>query len=155
MPVVHALLQAREDLEREVPELNAEELWTRPGGAAAIGFHIRHLGGTIDRLLTYADGRALSANQLRALKSEGEPGDPPASTDRLLPDALAQIDGALTTLRGVRGDELLAAREVGRAKLPSTVLGLFFHVGEHTTRHVGQLITTKKVVRGVGSGGSI
>jgi hypothetical protein len=31
------------------------------------------------------------------------------------------------------------------------VLGLLFHAAEHTSRHVGQLITTLKVVRGSGS----
>ena len=43
------------------------------------------------------------------------------------------------------GDERL----VGRAALPSTVRGLLFHGAEHTQRHVGQVITTAKIVRGL------
>jgi hypothetical protein len=39
---------------------------------------------------------------------------------------------------------------VGRARLPSTVFGLLFHVAEHTQRHAGQAITTAKIVRGLG-----
>jgi hypothetical protein len=41
-------------------------------------------------------------------------------------------------------------RQVGRAQLPSTVLGLLFHAAEHAQRHVGQLVTTSKVIRRLG-----
>ena len=37
-------------------------------------------------------------------------------------------------------------REVGRRKLPTTVAGLLIHCAEHTQRHVGQAITTAKVL---------
>jgi hypothetical protein len=60
---------------------------------------------------------------------------------------VGQIDEALNQLRRTPVESLGAAREVGRAKLPSTVLGLLFHAAEHTSRHVGQLITTLKIVR--------
>ena len=61
---------------------------------------------------------------------------------------LARIDQALEQLRHTPVESLEAVREVGRARLPSTVLGLLVHAAEHTSRHVGQLITTLKVVRG-------
>jgi len=142
MPVVHALIQAREDLERLVTTVPPEHVWARPGGAASIGFHVRHAGGALDRLFTYARGEALSDAQRAALKAEGEPGDPPVSLSELVTDVSRTIDAAMEQLRLTSADSLLAGRTVGRAGLPATVLGLLFHAAEHTTRHVGQAITT-------------
>ena len=145
MPVAHALLQAREDIERAAAGATAEELWERPGGAAAAGYHLQHLGGSLDRLLTYARGEALSEAQRAALLQEGTPGAPGSV---LVPAVLAQIDRGLAQLRLTPAERAVEVREVGRARLPSTVLGLLFHAAEHTSRHVGQVITTLKVVRG-------
>ena len=147
MPVVHALIQAREDLERLIPAVPFEHVWRRPGGAASIGFHVRHAGGALDRLLTYARGEALSDAQRAALKSEGEPGDPPAALPALVADVNRIIDTAMEQLRATPRDSLLDDRTVGRAGLPATVLGLLFHAAEHTTRHVGQALTTALVQR--------
>lgn len=145
MPVAHALLQAREDLERTAAAATADELWQPVGEAAAAGYHLQHLAGSLDRLLTYARGEPLSEVQLRLLAEENVPGAP-ASV--LVPAAQATIDRALEQLRHTPAEVLLDPREVGRARRPSTVLGLLFHAAEHTSRHVGQLITTLKVVRG-------
>jgi DinB superfamily len=145
MPVAHALLQAREDVERVAAGATADELWQAPGDAAPAGYHLRHVAGSLDRLLTYARGEPLSEAQRAALARESAPGDPGSV---LVPEVLAQIDRALQQLRLTPADHLGTAREVGRAKLPSTVLGLLVHAAEHTSRHVGQLITTLKVVRG-------
>ena len=147
MPVVHALVQAREDLERLVTTVPAEHVWRRPGGAASIGFHVRHTGGALDRLLTYARGEALSEAQRAALGTEGEAGDPPASMSTLVADVSRVIDAAFEQLRATPRASLLDERKVGRAGLPATVLGLLFHGAEHTTRHVGQAITTALVQR--------
>ena len=144
MPVAHALLQAREDVERVASEATAEELWQRPGAAASAGYHLRHLAGSLDRLFTYARGEPLNETQRAALLQEGTPG---ALASELVPAVVAQIDRALEQLRHTAPESLDAAREVGRARLPSTVLGLLFHAAEHTSRHAGQLITTLKVVR--------
>jgi uncharacterized damage-inducible protein DinB len=144
MPVAHALLQAREDVERAARDAGTEELWRRPGQAASAGYHLQHLAGSLDRLLTYARGESLTDVQRAALAEEGTPGAP-ASV--LMPAALAQIDRALEQVRLTPVESLGTARDVGRAKLPSTVLGLLFHAAEHTSRHVGQLITTLKAVR--------
>lgn len=146
LPVAQALLQAREDVERVAAHATAEELWRRPGQAAPAGYHLQHLAGSLDRLLTYARGEPLGEAQRAALELESAPGAP-ASV--LVPAALAQIDRALDQLRRTSADSLAVAREVGRARLPSTVLGLLYHAGEHTSRHAGQLITTLKVVRGL------
>jgi uncharacterized damage-inducible protein DinB len=149
MPVAHALLQAREDVERTAGGATAEELWQRPGGAASAGYHLRHLAGSLDRLFTYARGEPLDEAQRAALLQEGAPG---ASAAELVSAVLARIDRALEQLRRTPVESLGESREVGRARLPSTVLGLLFHGAEHTTRHAGQLITTLKVVRGLGVG---
>jgi uncharacterized damage-inducible protein DinB len=148
-PAAHALSQAREDLPRVALDLSTDELWRRPGGAASAGFHIRHIAGTIDRLLTYARGESLSERQLEALRSEREPGTPPATAADLVATATQAIDRALELISATDPDTLGDPRVVGRAKLPSTVAGLVFHIAEHAQRHTGQLITTVKVVRGL------
>ncbi len=150
MPAAHALLQAREDVERVAAGLAPAELWARPGGAAAVGFHLRHIGGSITRLLAYAAGRQLTEAELAQSHSEAEPGDPPMSAAECVATAQAGIDAALAEIGATRRDRLLEPREVGRARLPSTLLGLLFHIAEHTQRHVGQTVTTAKIVRALG-----
>lgn len=144
-PVVHALLQAREEVEL-VAGLTRDQIWARPGGAASIGFHLRHIAGSLDRLLSYARGEQVTREQIAYLKAEGDPGDPPASDADLIAIAQAGIDQALAQVRTMDVATLLDVRTVGRAALPSTVIGLVFHAAEHTSRHVGQLATLRKVV---------
>jgi uncharacterized damage-inducible protein DinB len=146
MPVAHALIQARDELERMASHIPPEHVWVTPGGAASIGFHVKHLGAALDRLFTYARGERLTDPQKEAFRSEAEPGVPPASLADLVRDAAAQIDRALDQLRRTADDQLLEYRGVGRAQLPSNVLGLLFHAAEHSTRHTGQLITTAKIL---------
>ena len=146
MPVVHALMQVREDLEGLVPLIPSKNVWLRPGGAASIGYHVRHAGGALDRLFTYARGELLTDAQRAALREEGAPGDPPASLDSVLSDVGQIIDRALKQLADTPKESLLDERKLGRAGLPTTVLGLLFHAAEHSTRHVGQAITTAKIV---------
>jgi uncharacterized damage-inducible protein DinB len=145
MPAAHALLQAREDVADVLGSLSAEELWQRPGGAAAVGFHVRHLAGALDRLLTYARGEPLTDAQKRAAVAEGEAQGLDAAA--LAAEVNAAIDAALAQIRATREDQLLEPRGVGRQRLPSTVIGLVFHAAEHATRHAGQAVTTAKVVR--------
>ena len=146
MPVVHALMQVREDLESLVPLIPSKDVWLRPGGAASIGYHVRHAGGALDRLFTYARGELLTDAQRTALREEGTPGDPPASLDSVVSDVGQIIDRALKQLADTPKESLLDERKLGRAGLPTTVLGLLFHAAEHSTRHVGQAITTAKIV---------
>jgi len=148
MPVVHALLQAREDLDRLSTTVPAEHVWARPGGAASIGFHARHAGGALERLLTYARGDALTDAQRASARDEGLPGEPPTSLSAVVADVRQRIDEALVQVGGTSREILLEPRKVGRAGLPSNVLGLLFHAAEHATRHVGQAITTAKVLAG-------
>lgn len=147
-PAAHALVQAREDIEVATTGITLEHLWTRPNGAASLGYHLRHLAGSLDRLLTYARGAQLDDRQQSALKLEIEPGHPAVDVARLVDQARRAIDAALAQIRATRREELLEPRAVGRKALPSNVLGLLFHAAEHTTRHVGQAITTAKIVSG-------
>jgi uncharacterized damage-inducible protein DinB len=147
-PAAHALVQAAEDLARAAADLTVDELWMRPGGAASAGFHLRHIAGSIDRLLTYARGDALDARQRAALAAERDPGNPPDDAQQLILQATAAIEEALFVLRATRAEDLTDARAIGRARLPSTVAGILFHIAEHTQRHTGQLVTTAKIVRG-------
>ena len=143
MPAAHALVQAREDIQRAC-DATPDELWQRPGSASSAGYHLQHLAGSLDRLLTYARGEALNESQRAALAGEGTPGAHPAA---LVSEASRAIDRALDQLRQTAPETLFETRGVGRARLPATVLGLIFHAAEHTTRHAGQLITTLKAVR--------
>jgi hypothetical protein len=147
MPIVHALLQAREDLDRLAAHVPLPDVWTRPGGAASIGFHVRHAGGALDRLLTYARGEALNDRQRAAAREEGSAGEPPAPLTAVVADVQAAIDRALDQVRSTPRESLLEPRKVGRAGLPSNVLGLLFHAAEHVTRHVGQAVTTAKILK--------
>jgi hypothetical protein len=145
-PAAHAILHSRHDLEAAVAGLRGPQLWVRPGGAASVGFHLRHIAGAIDRLLTYARGEVLTEAQKAAAQAEHAPGDEEDPAP-LLALAHAAIDGALAQYRATPREALLEARGVGRAQLPSTVLGLLYHAAEHTQRHTGQLIATAKVAR--------
>jgi len=146
-PAAHSLLQVREELARVIPAMSADELAATPAGAASVSYHARHLAGSIDRLFTYARGESLSEAQLTALRAESQAS--PATPESLLAIVHGAIDGALAELRSwsERGDALLVPRAVGRAQLPSTVLGLLFHAAEHAQRHAGQIATTSRIVR--------
>jgi uncharacterized damage-inducible protein DinB len=148
-PAAHALMQAAIDIERAAAPLTAKEVWSMPGGAPSVGFHLRHIAGSIDRLLTYAHGRQLGAEQLRELSLESMPGDPAEESTMLVSAATARIEEAIRVLRTTPDELLGAPRMVGRARLPSTVFGLLFHIAEHTQRHTGQIITTARIVRGL------
>jgi hypothetical protein len=143
-PVAHALLQAREDVHAIGALLPSELLWTRPAGVASAGFHLQHVSGVIDRLFTYARGELLAAAQLQALKQEGRP-----TTGMTIAELLEAFDSrvglAIEQLRNTDVRTLANARAVGRAGLPSNVLGLLVHAAEHVQRHVGQLLVTVRV----------
>lgn len=146
-PSAHALLQARADLERAATGLEPDALWARPVGVASVGFHVRHAGGSVDRLFTYARGESLTDAQLASLAAEREPGDPSAVAEALVAALDDIVQRALAQLRATDPASLAEPRLVGRARLPSTVAGLLFHAAEHAQRHAGQAITTAAVVR--------
>jgi uncharacterized damage-inducible protein DinB len=142
--VLHALQLAEEDLQQWCAGLTQAEFNARPAGIASVAFHIRHIARSLDRLLTYAEGRQLNEEQMAALKSELAPGAVPAEVFKELGETLEK---AASRVRALLGQDLEATRMVGRELLPTTPGGLLVHLAEHTQRHVGQAITTAKVVR--------
>ncbi|QNE41685.1 DinB family protein [Hymenobacter sp. NBH84] len=147
-PVAHALLQAREEIQELLTDFPASLLWQRPAGVASVGFHLQHLTGVLDRTFTYARAEALTSTQLAALAAEGhDDTDLPLTPDVLVTAFARQVDRALDQLRTTPEATLPEFRGVGRAVLPSTVIGLLTHAAEHTMRHVGQLSVTARVVR--------
>ena len=147
-PVAHALLQAREEVTALMQDFPSAHLWDRPAGVASPGFHLQHLTGVLDRLFTYAAGLPLSGEQLAALAAEGQPGPAGTSVKELVDQFNQQIDKVLGQIEQIPESILTEARGVGRAQLPSTVLGLLVHAAEHTQRHNGQLLVTVRVILG-------
>lgn len=145
-PVAHGLLQCREEVNAAIPGLTSDQIWETPSGAASLGYHVRHAAGSLDRLFTYARGERLSAEQRAALAAEAQPDLAPNAAARLLASFNETVDRALEQLRNTPESTLQDFRGVGRAQLPSTVLGLLFHAAEHTQRHAGQVATTVRIV---------
>ena len=145
-PLFYSFAQAREELAACTEGLTSEQIWSRPHGLTPLGFHVRHAGGAVDRLGTYLRGQQLTQQQLDALKREIEPG---AAREELL----AQVEESLARceqyVRSLAIENLTQPREVGRKKLPTTVHGLIVHIAEHTMRHVGQAVTTAKLIRAI------
>jgi uncharacterized damage-inducible protein DinB len=145
-PVAHALLQVQEELNRLDETFPTTLLWHKPAGLASVGFHMQHLAGVLDRLLTYAKAGSLSDQQLAYLKQEGNEPFPGCDFNYLLKALNNQLDLALDQIRETDPSTLLDPRGVGRAQIPSTQLGLLFHAAEHSTRHFGQLLVTFKIL---------
>lgn len=141
--VLHALELAQEDLERWCGNLSDEQLNARPSGIAPVAFHLRHIAGSLDRLLTYAEGRQLTSDQVARLKSELAPG---GTRDRLFAELAGAFAASATRVRSFSPAQLEEDRVVGKKQLPTTLGGLLVHVADHTQRHVGQAITTAKIV---------
>jgi uncharacterized damage-inducible protein DinB len=146
-PILYTFQHAREDLAKFVAGLTTEQVWATPYGFGSVGFHVRHIGGSTDRLITYARGEQLSAEQLDFLKSEKNAG---ASAEELLREMDEFFRRAEVVVRALDPATLGERREIGRKKLPSTVNGLLVHTAEHIQRHVGQAISGAKLVEMAG-----
>lgn len=147
-PVAHALLQAREEANQLMGDFPEILLWVMPVGMASPGFHLQHMAGVLDRLFTYARGEALTEHQLSKLSLEGKMPEIGYSVNTLLEIFNRQVDDAITQLSSVDELTLTDKRGVGRAQLPSTVIGLYTHAAEHIMRHIGQLLVTSKILKG-------
>jgi len=149
-PVAHILLQVDESA-GELTENLTEDQWNaRPGGVASCAFHVRHIPGVIDRLFTYARGEKLSEEQFAAIRRESEPLDM-NEVPAAMADLHGRIEAAVAELKTIDVATLGDFREVGRAKLPSSVIGCLTHGAEHAMRHIGQLSVTSRVARAQGS----
>jgi uncharacterized damage-inducible protein DinB len=144
--VLHALQLAEEDLQKWCGNLSDAEMNRRPAGAAPVAFHLRHIDRSLDRLLTYAEGRDLSPDQLTRLRTEL---DPAATRDELFAELKAALVNAEARVRALARMNLEEIRTVGKKQLPTTLGGLLVHVADHTQRHVGQAVTTARIVTGM------
>lgn len=141
--VLHALQLAREDVERWCGPLTREELAVQPMGLPSVAFHLRHIVGSLDRLLTYAESKTLNDEQKQWMANEM---DTPVNRETLFAGFNEGLATAEARVRDISIANWPQPRQVGRKQLPTTVAGLLIHCAEHTQRHVGQAITTAKVV---------
>jgi uncharacterized damage-inducible protein DinB len=148
--VLHALELAADDAERWTTGLSDLDIHKQPFGLMSVASQIKHIAGSVDRLLTYAEGHQLSEQQLAAMKAEQSGAE---TRGELLVRLQAALDEAAGRVRALAGADLNAERKVGRKNLPTTMGGALIHVADHTQRHVGQLVTTAKLVKAVGTAG--
>lgn len=141
--VLHALQLAREDVDLWCSSLREEELTARPHSLPSVAFQLRHIVGSLDRLLTYAERKPLTDEQLRGMAAER---NAPANGAELFAEFESGLSAAERRIREIGIEQWPEARTVGRRELPTTVAGLLIHCADHTQRHVGQAVTTAKVI---------
>jgi uncharacterized damage-inducible protein DinB len=142
-PVLYSFQMAREDLEKYTAGLPPARIWATPHGLASVGFNMLHIAGSTNRLMTYLQGKELTAAQLEAMAAEASPGEP--SREQLLAALNHAFGDAEAVIRATDPATLGDTRTVGRKRLPTTVIGLLTHIAEHTQRHVGQAIDAAKL----------
>jgi uncharacterized damage-inducible protein DinB len=145
MPIFHSFAMVREDLAHHTEGLTTEDVWRRTGSLPSLGFHLRHIAHSVDRLVTYLCGDQLSEAQIATLKQETQPGA--ETLAELLEEVYEKLSDAERRIRAIQPGSLGESRFIGKKRLPSTVLGLLVHIAEHTQRHLGQAITTAKLAR--------
>lgn len=143
-PLLYTFQHAREDLAKHTEDLTASQIWSRPHGWGPLGYHLRHIAGSTERLMTYVQGQQLTPEQLEAIHTQMDPG---ATRDELLAEIDAAFSAAEKVVRAFDPARLSEPREVGRQKLPSTVIGLLTHIAEHIMRHVGESIVYSRLAR--------
>jgi uncharacterized damage-inducible protein DinB len=141
-PALYAFDHAREDLAKWTADLTTEEIWATPHGFGSVGFHLRHLAGSTERLLNYVEGKQLSSEQMAFLQAEHQPGATREELLAAMDAAFKRVEAVVRTLDPASYTEF---RGVGRKQLPTTVIGLLVHIAEHTHRHIGQAISAAKL----------
>jgi len=144
--VLHALDLALDDLSKWTEGLTDNQIHAQPLGLTSVAFHLRHIARSTDRLLTYAEGKQLSEEQLAALKAE-KLGD--ETLAMLLAEVEVAFSNAAERVRVLATADFDTFRGVGRKQLPTSIGGALIHVADHTQRHVGQVVTTAKVLKGL------
>jgi uncharacterized damage-inducible protein DinB len=150
--VLHALELALDDLTQWTAGLTDAEVHAQTLGLTPIAYHLRHIARSTDRILTYAEGGQLSAEQLALLNSE-QAGAEQGIAGKLgsLAELLAEVEVAFNDaaerIRVLATANLDTPRFVGRKQLPTSIGGAMIHVADHTQRHVGQVVTTAKVLK--------
>ena len=147
--VLHAFELALDDLRKWTEGLTDLEIHTMPMELPPAAFLLRHIARSVDRLLTYAEGNQLSAEQIAKMKAEeiGPQHDERETLATLLAEVESSFAGAAERVRALATADPNTPRGVGRKQLPTTIGGLLVHVADHTMRHVGQVVTTAKVLK--------
>jgi uncharacterized damage-inducible protein DinB len=141
--VLHALELALDDLTKWTAGLSDAEVHAHPLGLSSLSFHLKHIARSVDRILSYAEGNQLSAEQLAALKSEQTGAETLAA---LIAEVEASFSNAADRIRVLATGNFDTPRAIGRKQLPASLGGALIHVADHTQRHVGQVVTTAKVL---------
>jgi uncharacterized damage-inducible protein DinB len=154
--VLRALDLALDDLTKWTAGLTDAEMHAQPLGLTPIAFHLRHIARSTDRILTYAEGEQLSPEQLALLKSEQAGAEQESRGDlEPLAELLSEVEVAFTDaaerIRVLATANLDTPRFVGRKQLPTSIGGAMIHVADHAQRHVGQVVTTAKVLKALRS----
>jgi uncharacterized damage-inducible protein DinB len=142
--VLHALELAQDDLVKWTEGLSDAEIHAKPLGLTSIAQQVRHIAGSVDRILTYAEGGQLSPEQLSAMKAESTGAE---TLSELLQQVERSFANAAERVRALATADFNTARIVGRKQLPASLGGALIHVADHTQRHVGQVVITAKVLK--------
>jgi uncharacterized damage-inducible protein DinB len=142
--VVHALELAKEEVDRWCGDLTDAQVNARPQGIEPVAFQLRHLGRSLDRLLTYAEGKQLSNGQVELLQSETVG---ISSREEVFAEWNAAFHNGIRRLLRFSDTDMDEPRGVGKKQLQTTAGGILIHIADHAQRHVGQMITTVKMVR--------
>ncbi len=149
-PVIGHLLRAsehiREDLERAITPLTIAQLWAKPNGMTSAGFHAKHLAGSTERLSTYLEGNQLTAEQIAAMKAEGQGTESAQDLIAMVNQALARYEELIRALSAAQFGEV---REIGRRRLQTTAISVAIHIAEHGQRHIGQVVSAAKLASSV------
>jgi len=141
--VLHALELGLDDLTKWTAGLTDEEVHARPLGLSSAAFHLRHIARSVDRILSYAEGNQLTEEQIAALRAE-------QTGEETLAELLAEVEvsfsNAADRVKILATADFDTFRGVGRKQLPTSIGGALIHVADHTQRHVGQVVTTAKVL---------
>jgi uncharacterized damage-inducible protein DinB len=147
-PVIAHLLRAaqhlREDVENAARGLSPEQVWSRGAAGNPVGFHLKHLAGSTDRLITYLHGQTLSEDQIAALRNES---DGRESADELIDAVNVSLHRYEQAVRALDPAAFAAVRKVGRAGIEVTAISLAIHIAEHGQRHAGQLVSAAALAR--------
>jgi uncharacterized damage-inducible protein DinB len=141
--LMHSLQMAEEDTAKWCGALDNHELHVRPFQLPSVGFQLRHIARSLDRFCCYAEGVPLTPQQLQALSTEMEPS---GTREAIFKELSESLETTRQRLEAIIRQPLDKPIKIGRKGLPTTLAGLLIHAAEHTQRHVGQAITTAKVI---------
>jgi uncharacterized damage-inducible protein DinB len=141
--VLHSLQMAQEDTAKWCSTLDDREIHMRPFGLPSVAFQLRHIARSLDRFCCYAEGVPLNEQQLAVLATEMENN---GTRESIFSELQASLENTRRRLDVIVQQPLDTPIAIGRKHLPTTLAGLLVHAAEHTQRHVGQAITTAKVI---------